>query len=343
LPRKSTDAVLFSCVAENRQDFATMAQSLAISIRGFGGSVSDSPIVVNFVDGVREEFADSLHALGVEVRVVDRVAGSNPLANKLRMLELHEDHEFDVLVALDCDVVVLGDPSVWIDANAIGAKAADFDRFTDDEWRWLFGGVGITEPAKVLTATATGGKTYPYFNSGVLFVPSEMCGMLRDGWMETYGLVSQLLADDPTAIREQWQWLAEQASLALAILRGGLPWYALPAELNFPAHVVVQSDAMRLRPVIVHYHGERDEHGFLMASPTPQLNAWLDGFNRRRAAVTGQPYTALPRRSLYERLRRSASQWLADLVGERRWYRSRPVRRVRKGIKRAVGQIRQAW
>lgn len=318
-----------------------MAQNLAISIRGFGGILSDSPIVVNFVDGVQEEFASVLRALGVEVRVVERVPGSNPLANKLRMLELHADHEFDVLVMLDCDVVVLGDPSAWIDAKAIGAKAADFDRFTDEEWRWLFAGVGVAEPAKVLTATATGGKTYPYFNSGVLFVPAPLCGMLRDGWMETYDLVSELLAADPTGIREQWQWLAEQASLALAILRRGLPWYALPPELNFPGHVVVHTNAPPLPPVIVHYHAERDKRGFLMASPTPDLNTWLDDFNRRRAAVTGQPYTGLRRHSLSERLRRAASQWLAERVGERKWYRSKPVGRVRRGIKRAVGQTRQ--
>ena len=165
--------VLFSCVAENRPAFATMAHSLALSIRGFAGALANAAIVVNFVDGVEPRFAAPLEALGVQLRIVPRVSAANPLANKLRMLELHAEHEFDVLVALDCDVIVVGDPSPWIDPGRIAAKAADFDRFDDDEWRRLFDVVRVPVPERTLTATATGQRTYPYFNSGVVLVPHD--------------------------------------------------------------------------------------------------------------------------------------------------------------------------
>jgi len=334
--------VLFSCVAENRPAFATMAHSLALSIRGFAGALANAAIVVNFVDGVEPRFAAPLEALGVQLRTVPRVSAANPLANKLRMLELHAEHEFDVLVALDCDVIVVGDPSPWIDPGRIAAKAADFDRFDDDEWRRLFDVVRVPVLERTLTATATGQRTYPYFNSGVVLVPHDVCGRLQTAWLATFADLGTALAADPHLIRTRWQWLAEQASLSLAVLRAELPWTALPPEVNFPSHVPVPPGTLRGPPIVVHYHSERDVAGFLLRSRTPAIDPLIDRFNRRRAEVTGIPYGGLGRRSVPARLKRDATDRLWGAVVDSPWYDSSAARRVRSALKRAAPRGRRA-
>lgn len=313
-----------------------MAHNLAISIRAFGGELSQAPIVVNFVDGVDRTFAEPLEALGAEVRIVQRVSAANPLANKLRMLELQHERQFEVLIALDCDIVVVGDLRAWLDPASISAKAADFDRLTDEEWRGLFAALDLPLPEKTLTATATGQRTYPYFNSGVLFVPHALCDRLRESWMSTFEDVGAALARNPSLIREQWQWLAEQASLSLAILRSELPWRALPTELNLPSHVRLPPSALNGPPVIVHYHSDSDPRGFLLRSATATVDPWLDDFNCRRSAVTGLAYTGLARRPAKQRVRRAAARRLWALVADRGWYRSPRAMRARRALKRAA-------
>jgi hypothetical protein len=333
-------SVLFSVVAENRPGFAAMVHNLAISIRSFAGELASAPIVANFVDSASPALTRGLRELDVEINVVARVPGGNPLANKLRMLELHRDHEFDVLIALDCDVVVLGDPQPWVRPDVIAAKPADFDRFSEQEWSSVFSALGIRKPERSLTATATGQRIYPYFNSGVVFVPHGRCAELHQGWARTYSELTAALAADPKLIRPQWQWLAEQAALSLTILRDELPWQPLPTALNFPSHVKLPDGEATDAPIVVHYHGERDERGFLLAAETAALNPAVDRFNRRRAVVLSTPYPGLTRRPALERLRRNVSRRVWERLSEQEWYASGPVKDVRRELKRLAGRVR---
>src|SRR3954452_14403605 len=119
--------VLFACVAENRPEWAEKAHGLAFSIRTLGGTLAESPIVVHFVGDPSPELARPLERLGAEIRVVKRLDQRNAFANKLRMLEMDEHADFDVLAALDCDVAVLGDFADRVPTAVIGAKPADYD------------------------------------------------------------------------------------------------------------------------------------------------------------------------------------------------------------------------
>ncbi len=328
--------VLFACVAENRRSFATMAHNLAISIRSFGGALSGAPIVVNFVEAADEAFTRPLVELGVEVRVVERVSEANPPVNKLRMLRLRRDYRFDVLIALDCDTAVVGDPSPWIDTESIGVKSADLAGFNDLEWSTMFAEVKIPVPDKTLTATITGKKTYPYFNSGVLFVPGALCEAFGEAWMRRYAELATMIRRNPGAIRKRRQFFLDQAALALTLIGDGLPWRELPPALNFPTHVAVPRDLLDGPPVVLHYHGEWAEDGFLLSSATSSVNSALDAFNRRRADVTHQTYIGLGPRSTQQRLPRSAKRRLGNLVADRAWYRSVWAARIRDVLRQLL-------
>jgi hypothetical protein len=331
-----TASVLFCCVAENRPRFATLVENLAISLRSFGGEYRDAPFVALFVDGVEGTFRARLERLGVEVQVVPRVAGGNPLANKLRMLELSSARAFDVLVGLDCDTIVVSDPGPWVDPERVGAKPADFDLLNDQEWRGVYASLGLTLPARTLRATATGTAIPPYFNSGVIFVPHGLCAPLGSAWADAYQRLGEAVRRDPSLIREQWRWLVEQLSLGCAITVSGLPWHALPSALNFPTHVAVVRESVPASAVILHYHAEHDEQGFLFRSRTAEMDPVLDAFNRRRAAVTGQAYHGMRRAPWPSRARRAVADRFWASLADRSWYRSAVATKVRKRVKRAI-------
>jgi hypothetical protein len=47
------------------------------------------------------------------------------------------------------------------------------------------------------------------------------------------------------------------------------------------------------QPIIIHYHNDIDERGFLLRGRYELLNAQLDRFNRLRAEAIGLPYGGL--------------------------------------------------
>jgi hypothetical protein len=262
-----------------------------MSLRAFGGAASESPFVAHFVGGAHGAYVRRLRALGAEVRVVESFDHRNPLANKLRMLELARTHEFDVLVALDCDVVVVGDVTSWLSKQRICAKNADYDYATFADWRRLFARLGIAVPRQSAVATSTGRPMVPYFNSGVMFVPETKCGELLDQWSRGLDEVHELCGEDPHIV--PMPSLSEQVALTCAIHRAGIPYALLPIELNFPTHAPVHPSVVTreadLR--ILHYHAHLDSRGFLYRPICHAAIGAVDRYNRWWAAEHGFVYS----------------------------------------------------
>jgi hypothetical protein len=300
--------VLLSCVSENRPGWYDKVYNLVLSIRAFGGSLAGEQVVVNFVDSADSEVASTLEELGAAVRVVERFDVRNPYANKLRMLELGKDFDFDVLVALDCDAIVAGDFRDQVPSDRVAAKPADVDRLTEAEWRRLFEGLQVPMPEKSVVATVTGEPMYPYFNSGVLFVPRDRCLDLLRGWSHFSDEVLELFDRRPDVIPKRWQLHSGQYSLACALIDGGFPVQPLPVTLNFPTHLVVHDALLagRGEPRIVQYHKGIDRDGFLLKDRVDLLDPYLDRFNRERSAALGLDYRGLGRVPLSMRAKRVA-------------------------------------
>jgi hypothetical protein len=307
--------LLLSCVSENRPGWYDKVYNLVLSIRSFGGSLAGEQVVVNFVDGAHPEATGPLEGLGAQVRVVDRFDVRNPYANKLRMLELAKDFDFDVLVALDCDAIVVGDFRDHVPADRVAAKPADVDRLTDAEWRRLFEALRVPVPPKSVVATVTGEPMYPYFNSGVLFVPRDRCLDLLRGWSRFSDEVLELFDHQPEVIPKRWQLHSGQYSLACALIDGGFPVQPLPVTLNFPTHLVVHERLLRDQgpPRIIQYHKGIDRDGFLLRDRADLLDSYLDRFNRQRARALGLRYRGLAGLPLSMRAKRLAWQQLRRL------------------------------
>lgn len=301
-------STLISCVSENSPQWFTKTENLALSVRRLGGRMRAAPMIVNFVGSVAPEYERRLGDLDVETRVVERVKGEHAFANKLRMLDLHEDRDFDVLVALDCDVVVVDDISGNVPRARIGAKPADYDYLTEPEWLRLNHALGLTPAPRALIATSSGERIRPYFNSGVLTVPRALCAALEHHWIAIHADLRRVLAGQPRLLPRHVQLHVDQLALALAISAAELPYAGLPLSMNFPTHVPVRRSVVRedgsSQPMVLHYHGEIDPLGFLRRPLSEAAVSPADRFNRARAEALSLAYCGLSRRSVRSRLHR---------------------------------------
>jgi len=295
---------LIACVSENRHDWFLKVQNLVLSVRALGGTLRDARVLVSFVDGVDDNFRRPLERLGAKVQTSERMK-LNPFANKLRMLELDDSEDFDVLVAIDCDTVVVGDVTRYLSREVIRAAPVDYDRLTNPEWRRVFDLAGVSRPERSQVSAATGEPIYPSFNSGVLFIPHRLCRDLHRNWLEQQERLAAAFGTR-NVVRSQWQLHIGQYALANALLAGQLPFEPLPAGLNFPTHVPVHESVIDANPepLILHYHADLDSHGFLTRPRSAVAEAPADRFNRLRGELLGVDYGGLAGRPLRVRLRR---------------------------------------
>ncbi len=331
------------CVAENDERFYLEARNLVLSVRRFGGGLSTAPFVVSFVDAVEPRYEKGLTELDAEVQVVKRFDRRSPASNKLRMLELAGSHDFDVLLAIDTDTVVIGDVAAYGDPSAVAIKPENIDPYTPDIWRRLFAELGITEPSRSMVTTSTASVTYPYFNSGVVFVPHGRCQPLFESWAERVYEVLDVYERRPDIVPAPERHWTNQLALALAVAGDGIDVARLPVAANLSTTVRVHPLFAHevTPPFVLHYHNEMDADGFVFRSINDNLNPLIDAFNRERAEVFGLDYAGLPSPPLVRRaLRRvEGRSWYEEgLVAYVRRHRLlAPVRRQAKRLAQGRG------
>lgn len=248
------------------------------------------------VQSADRAFVQRMEALDVEVRIVAPFTGGGvPHANKLRMFELNEREDFDVLLAADCDIAVVDDPARHLSADAISVVPADVDPYNDGQWRRIFGGLALQTPARSVTATTTGEPMYPYFNSGVIGVPRALCGDLLAAWVHALEDLNRLWQREPEMVSRHGRFYIDQLAMAIALARG-LPWTLASRELNFPTHVELHGPTVRgLNPALLHYHEALDRQGFLLRPRCRTAERAVDLVNRSRAEALDLAYKG-PRR-----------------------------------------------
>ena len=316
--------MLVSCVAERGDRWAQEVTNLVLSIRRFGGPLAAAPIVVNFVDGVESSCVSALAGLDAEVRVVERFDPRTPASNKLRMLELVDSHDFDVLLAIDTDTIVVGDIGRYADPSAVAIKPENRDPYPPGCWQAIYAALGIADPGCSTVMTSTGVVTRPYFNSGVLAVPRALCDELRTGWSKRVFEVLDLYEQRPEIVPAAERHWTNQLALALCVTGDGLPFAPLPVAANLSTTVPVNSMFAHqvTPPFVLHYHNEMTTDGFVMRSRHRAVNPLIDAFNRERAAFLDLPYDRLPAPPLARRALRR--------VEGRGWYEDGPVARLRR-------------
>jgi hypothetical protein len=240
--------ILISCVGENNQKFHSRILTMFKTLKKFGGTLAEAKSVANFVQSVDPKVEQELRDLGVKVNIVDPFIDGYPYANKLRMLEMEE--KYDVLLALDCDLVISKDFSGEISSDFIQACPPYMDPLTIKQWENLFSHFNLKLPAERYELVGRARNTIPYFNSGVVAIPKTYRDRLLASW-EKY--IRELLKLDSLS---KVRVFTDQIALSLALADEGMPYDLFPIEMNFPIHNKIRDkfNPDEIDPYIIHYH-----------------------------------------------------------------------------------------
>jgi len=272
-------SLALGCVAENTPKYLAQAVRLVQSIRWFGGALSSAKLYVCVVEDIRQDFRDELERYGVTIRVVPRFSTRHPQSNKLRFLQLEELALHERVLLLDCDTIVVRDPSCALFRADFVAKIADVPTVPMDTFRRIFAAFGLPMPQADQRCTVRGEPAIPYFNAGVLAFSRRGMDVLVPKWIE---LNEQLIAS--MELLEGHENFCEQASLSLALAATGTTFEAVGNAFNFPMHFDDQATAPGLadtEPFIVHYHWLADPSGYILPSVFPAVKKRVDQFNAR--------------------------------------------------------------
>lgn len=272
--------VLIGCVTENNSKYYERTLRLVQSIRWFGGHLAGANIFVCFVDTADPSYVEELRKWGVFVRIVKRFSKSHPPSNKLRLFELPETDFYDTIMFLDCDTVIVQDPTTYIDAHHFQAKIANGPSVPYNVFRKLFKHYRLPIPRQDYLTSNKGLKTIWYCNTGVLIFPQPILRNFFHVW-KTY---TADLAGKRGLMKKSHAF-CEQASLSLAFIKHPIPFKRLTNQMNCP----MREDVMD--PVIIHYrnailnNGElkiRKSTSVLLANRIKEFNQRLRIFRERK-------------------------------------------------------------
>ena len=256
------------------------------SLNLFGGKLAKSKKVVCFSEPPDSDFKNKLEELGVNIQFIEQLDPSYPYANKIQMLQIEED--YDVLVALDTDVLITRDFSDYIDKNKVSAKGVDTDCLGLENWKKLFNFFKLDMPLEKFQTCITNIETVPWFNSGVLFIPKKFISNLYESWVKYNKKLLQdyysldFLSGDSLNDDSNFTFI-DQYALALAIHDLKLPYAQLPLELNFPTHYLVHKSFQpeKISPLLVHYHHLVSKDGNIFHCKYEKTNALIDNINTK--------------------------------------------------------------
>jgi hypothetical protein len=269
--------LMIGCVAENNRKYQTQALRLVQSIRWFGGSMAGANIFVCMVDEADPEYVKELEKWGVFVRIVKRFSISHPPSNKLRLFELPEVSSYDTIMLMDCDTIIVQDPSSFIDGNHFQAEMAAGLTVPHAIFNKLFAHYGLPLPKQNYLTAITKQRTIWYCNAGVLVFPRALLQSFFPIW-RNYTLD---LSQKKYLLGKQY-FFCEQASLTIAFAAHPLPFSRLPLQMNFHLMLNITNEMIRCDPVIIHYHKMNDETGYLKyISKKSNANKRIHLFNER--------------------------------------------------------------
>jgi hypothetical protein len=279
-PNFPANDLMIACVAENRPYWAERVYNLAFSLRTFGGNLAQARMCAYFVDGLERRFKAMLQPLDVECRVVDGFPSPVPQTNKLRMLECFSYEEARVLVALDCDIVIVDNFSSSISRHAICGVPASVSPMRPNEWQSLLALLGLRPDTRTIKMINTAEELQvPYLNSGVLFIPAQYNKELTACW-KRYILALLTLHRTLNWTAGTWFYL-DQIALTCALLASELPLELLDVTHNFPTNIAVHESALPQSTAIriLHYHRHLKSSGHLLPAPTPPADQAIGRFN----------------------------------------------------------------
>jgi len=272
--------ILISTQGPNKEPYKSEIEFLFKSLKMYGGKLSQSKKIACFSEIPDPLITKKLENLGVKIKIIDEVDTRSPHSNKIQMLSLYDSEDFDILVALDSDIVVIDDFTNYLDLESFCAKPVDQDPLSIDDWKILFDYFQINLPSERYFTSFHMTKTIPYFNSGVLIIPKKFLSNLYESW-KFYAKKLLDSYDDLPNIKK-FSFFTDQFSLSLSLASLQIPIKPLPVEMNFPTHVAIHESLLpeELTPILLHYH-HFSSIGTITHCPYENINKIIDNVNEK--------------------------------------------------------------
>ncbi len=271
--------IVIGCVAENTPKYLSQALRLLQSVRWFGGTMAKVDFIVCIVDEVDPEYKAEFERLEALVRIVPRFSPVHPQSNKLRFFELLELAAYDTIIFLDCDTIIVQDPSMYLDGAVMQARIAGYPTVPHTIFKELFSFFGLSLPAQQYQCSVSGEPTIWYSNAGVLIVPAGILKTFFPVWRKfTIALCQNI------DLLQDARNFCEQASLTLAFVAEPVPFKALPLAMNCPVpsdDAILDLKVRECDPVIIHYHNQIDHAGLVICNSNPFASERINTFNER--------------------------------------------------------------
>jgi hypothetical protein len=270
--------VLVGCVTENDPQLLGQALRLVRSIQWFGGELANARVRICVAGGLDRRFRRDFERHGAEMRIVSPLQNGGRVADRPQLFPEAWETDREMLLLLDCDTVVVQDPLPWMRRGVFQAKIAPLPTVTPEVFERVFRHYGLPLPARDHVNSFTGTPTIPYFNSGVILVPSDLARQLLPVWRDYNARLASEIE-----ILHPCERQCNQAGLSLALAACQAPLAEAPAELNFQLNfpsLPPPEGFFAADPAILHYHDRADPEGYLLHSPHPFAQVRIEAFNR---------------------------------------------------------------
>ncbi len=207
--------VLFCCVIEPKIAWINAAVLLVRSIRQYGAAFASSPFLL-IVNSDNDTTSNVSLIDEKQLYIIKQPRQIYPYSNKISALDAVDLFNFDYMVMLDHDTLVLNlsDLTDYLVQKVHARKNLKHGlrHGLGKNYIQAFTGLGLNSWKRV-----------PYFNSGVVIVPRRYCKILNQCWM---GWTNSLLSSFLGSV------LIEQVGFGIAIHDAKIPYDYLPQKYN---------------------------------------------------------------------------------------------------------------
>ena len=279
-----SDSIVFVSVADRDDRFVVQAARLLLSLRWFGGSVAEAAFVLCSTAKFNWQWESFFQRHGASIHYCSPFDTNQPhiTSNKIRGLEAPGLEQFEHVVLIDCDMLIAQDPSSFCKVGGVGIKIADEPTVPDELLQIVLEALDVSIPERRFDYELVDGKTFGYFNSGVVILARAWLKPFADRWSTHCRRLLEL--EQSLQIPPHY---LEQAALSAAVADLEVPLTVLPAGMNLPVHFpsehYVQS-YNSIDPQIIHYHWLSDDQGYVTEVPLRMAQLRIDTFNARLTA-----------------------------------------------------------
>jgi len=277
-----TPNVVFTCIAEPTNEFLEQSARLLMSLRWFGGSLAQARFVLGCTGPIRREPHRVFDEYQAEITTIERYDRSHGHSNKIALLRSSILAGHDIVVLLDCDTLLVQDPTRWLKRDVVAIKLADLPTVSLAELQSIFRHLKCPVPSPRYHHELTGDACIAYCNSGVMIIPEKFRQRLASEW--DYWNRRVLALPETLSFHRVH---TDQISLALTLENSDVAFAPLPAEMNLPTHFnagVYPPTWQDLDPFIIHYHWLSYPDGFLKPCPLERCTQRIESFNARLRA-----------------------------------------------------------